>query len=164
MVPRCRLCRRATEGEDHVTEFGDFANIDLDKLLNGAQQQFARMEELQRRMGELVGRAEDKDRLVTVEYAGQGLRELELNPRAMRMASADLADLIKTVTQEAARDLQARTDELMEEVFGKEDNPMRLINDPEAAMATAKEAEATYNRVFEDVMGELDRVRRRLDL
>ncbi|MDH2425083.1 YbaB/EbfC family nucleoid-associated protein [Sphaerisporangium sp. TRM90804] len=147
-----------------MTEFGDFANIDVDKLLTGAQQQFARMEELQSRMGELVGRAQDKDRLVTVEYAGDGLRELEINPRAMRMASADLADLIKTVTQDATRDLQGKTNELMEEIFGKDDNPMKLLNDPEAAMAGAREAEATYNRVLDDVMGELDRIRRRLDL
>ncbi|MEU9887530.1 YbaB/EbfC family nucleoid-associated protein [Sphaerisporangium sp. NPDC051017] len=147
-----------------MTEFGDFANIDVEKLLSGAQQQFARMEELQRRLPELVGRAQDKDRLVTVEYGADGLRELELNPRAMRLASTDLAELIKTVTRQAAQDLSARTNEVMEEVFGAEDNPMRLLNDPEAALAGAKEAEATYNRVFDDVMGELNRVRRRLDL
>ncbi|RCG32635.1 YbaB/EbfC family DNA-binding protein [Sphaerisporangium album] len=147
-----------------MTEFGDFANIDVEKLLSGAQQQFARMAELQRRLPELVGRAQDKDRLVTVEYGAEGLRELELNPRAMRLASTDLAELIKTVTRLAAQDLGVRTNEVMEEVFGAEENPMRLLNDPDAALAGAKEAEAAYNRVFDDVMGELNRVRRRLDL
>ena len=147
-----------------MTGFGDFANIDIDKLLSGAQQQFTRMEELQERLTEIVGKAEDKNHLVTVEYASEGMRELEIHPKAMRLGSADLADLIKAVTRDAATDLQAKTNELMEEMFGKEDNPMKLLNDPEAAMAGAKEAEATFNRVFDDVMGELDRVRRRLDL
>ncbi|GII60386.1 hypothetical protein Skr01_04710 [Sphaerisporangium krabiense] len=147
-----------------MTEFGDFAGIDLEKLLNQAQERFAHMEGLQRRLAELVGRAQDKDHLVTVEYGAEGLRELELNPRAMRLASTDLAALIKTVSADAARDLREQTNEAMAEVFGAEDNPMRLLEDPEAAIARAKEAEAAYNRVFEDVMSELDRVRRRLDL
>ncbi|GII86556.1 hypothetical protein Ssi03_45460 [Sphaerisporangium siamense] len=147
-----------------MTEFGDFAGIDLEKLLNQAQEQFARVEGLQRRLAELVGRAQDKDHLVTVEYGAEGLRELELNPRAMRLASNDLAALIKTVSGDAARDLREKTDEAMAEVFGAEDDPMRLLEDPEAAIARAKEAEDAYNRVFDDVMSELDRVRRRLDL
>ncbi|MET8138839.1 YbaB/EbfC family nucleoid-associated protein [Sphaerisporangium sp. NPDC005288] len=145
-----------------MTEFGDFASIDIDKLLTGAQRQLAQVEELQRRTAELVGRATDKDGHVTVEYTGQGLQELELNPRAMRLPSADLAALIKTVVHDAGRDLERQTNELMEELFGAEDNPMRLLRDPEAALAQVKQAEAAYDRTFEEVMADLDQIRRRL--
>ncbi|WP_248961033.1 YbaB/EbfC family nucleoid-associated protein [Sphaerisporangium perillae] len=145
-----------------MTEFGDFGNIDIDKLLSGAQQQLAQVEELQRRTAELVGRAQDKDGLVTVEYTGQGLHELQLNPRAMRLASVDLAALIKTTVQEAVGDLARQTNELMEEMFGVEDNPMKLLSDPEAALAQVKQAEAAYNHTFEEVMSDLDQIRRRL--
>ncbi|GAA3812108.1 hypothetical protein GCM10022226_35950 [Sphaerisporangium flaviroseum] len=147
-----------------MTEFPDFANIDVEKLLNQSQQQFARLEELQERTSALVGEAQDKDGLVTVEYAGDGLRDLRLNPRAMRLASADLADLIKSVAREAAKDLERQTTELMGEVFGEEDNPMKLLNDPDAAMAKIRDAEKAYNRTFEDVMGDLEEIRRRLQL
>ncbi|MEV7968404.1 YbaB/EbfC family nucleoid-associated protein [Sphaerisporangium sp. NPDC088356] len=144
-----------------MTEFGDFASIDVDKLLGSAQKQLAQVEELQRRTAELVGRALDKDGLVTVGYTAQGLHELELNPRAMRLASADLADMIKSVAREAAADLERQTHELMEEMFGA-DNPMNLLKDPDAALAQVKEAEAAYDRTFEEVMSDLEQIRRRL--
>lgn len=147
-----------------MTGFGDFANIDIDKLLNGADTQFARMEELQKSMADLVGRAEDEDGLVKVEYSSEGLSELELHPKAMRLSAGELAEKIKTVVHDATQDLQAQINKAMGEVFGEEDNPMKYINDPDAALDQIKDAEAAYNRTFEDVMGELDRIRRSLDL
>ncbi|NRQ39081.1 YbaB/EbfC family nucleoid-associated protein [Nonomuraea sp. NN258] len=147
-----------------MQEFGDFANIDIDKLLKGADEQFARIEEFQRNVGSIVGRAQDEGGFVTVEYGAEGLRELELHPKAMRLSSGELADLIKTALREATADLQAQLNRAMGDVFGEEDNPMRFADDPEAALSKVKEAESAYNRTFEDVMGELDRIRRRLEL
>ncbi|MFG3435861.1 YbaB/EbfC family nucleoid-associated protein [Nonomuraea sp. NPDC047897] len=147
-----------------MQEFGDFANIDIDKLLKTADGQFARIEELQKSMSTIVGRAQDEDGLVTAEYAAEGLRELDLHPKAMRLSSAELAEKVKQVVQEASEDLQQKISEAMGDVFGEEDNPMRYIKDPDAALEQVRSAEAAYNRTFEDVMGELDRIRRRLDL
>ncbi|MET9066863.1 YbaB/EbfC family nucleoid-associated protein [Streptosporangium sandarakinum] len=147
-----------------TAEFGDFANIDVDKLLNGADGQFAKMEELQKSLATLVGHAQDDDGLVIVEYAAEGLRELQLHPKAMRLSSGELAERIKEVLHAATQDLQDQVNAAMAETFGEEDNPMRLVQDPDAALQQLKSAEAAYNRTFEDVMGELDRIRRRLDL
>ncbi|NUW40957.1 YbaB/EbfC family nucleoid-associated protein [Nonomuraea rhodomycinica] len=147
-----------------MQEFGDFANIDIDKLLKGADEQFARIEELQKSMSTVVGRAQDDDGLVTVEYGSEGLRELQLHPKAMRLSSGELADLIKVVFRDAAADLQNQVSGAMSEAFGEDDNPMKYVNNPDEALNKIKEAEAAYNRTFEDVMGELDRIRRRLDL
>ncbi|MBB6350664.1 YbaB/EbfC family nucleoid-associated protein [Nonomuraea muscovyensis] len=147
-----------------MQEFGDFANIDIDKLLKTADGQFARMEELQKTMSTVVGRAQDEDGLVTAEYAAEGLRELDLHPKAMRLGSSELAEKVKQVVRDASEDLQQKISEAMGEVFGEEDNPMRFIKDPDAALEQVRSAEAAYNRTFEDVMGELDRIRRRLDL
>ncbi|MEV0196948.1 YbaB/EbfC family nucleoid-associated protein [Nonomuraea sp. NPDC050691] len=147
-----------------MQEFGDFANIDIDKLLKGADEQFARIEELQKSMSTIVGRAQDDDGLVTVEYGSEGLRELQLHPKAMRLSSGELADLIKVVFRDAAADLQTQVSGAMSETFGEDDNPMKYVNNPDEALNKIKEAEAAYNRTFEDVMGELDRIRRRLDL
>ncbi|WP_433512532.1 YbaB/EbfC family nucleoid-associated protein [Nonomuraea sp. CA-143628] len=147
-----------------MQEFGDFANIDIEKLLKGADEQFARIEELQKNMTDLVGRAQDDDGLVTIEYGSEGLRELQLHPKAMRLSSGELAELIKEQLQAATADLQHQVTEAMGQAFGDEDNPMKYVEDPDAALHKIKEAESAYNRTFEDVMGELDRIRRRLDL
>ncbi|MFG1754407.1 YbaB/EbfC family nucleoid-associated protein [Streptosporangium sandarakinum] len=122
------------------------------------------MEELQKSLATLVGRAQDDDGLVIVEYAAEGLRELQLHPKAMRLSSGELAERIKEVLHAATQDLQDQVNAAMAEAFGEEDNPMRLVQDPDAALQQLKSAEAAYNRTFEDVMGELDRIRRRLDL
>lgn len=147
-----------------MQEFGDFANIDIDKLLKGADEQFARMEELQKTMPSLVGKAQDDDGLVTVECGSEGLRDLRLHPKAMRLSSGELAELIKVVLRDASIDLQKQISGAMGDAFGEEDNPMQFIENPDAALDKIKEAESAYNRTFEDVMGELDRIRRRLDL
>ncbi|MFG1941928.1 YbaB/EbfC family DNA-binding protein [Nonomuraea sp. NPDC048826] len=147
-----------------MQEFGDFANIDVDKLFKGMDDQFARLEKFQEGMGDCVGRAEDEDGLVVVEFGQTGVRELFLHPKAMRLGSAELSDMIKTVLAEATADFQRKFSELADEAFGKQDNPMRFGDDPEAAVGEIRKAEAAYDRAFTDVMGELDRIRRRLEL
>ncbi|WP_030913734.1 YbaB/EbfC family nucleoid-associated protein [Streptosporangium amethystogenes] len=146
-----------------MREFGDFANIDIDKLLNDADSQIARMGSLQEDMAKLVGRAQDEDELVTVEYTAEGLRTLDIHPKAMRLSSSELAEKIKAVLQDASQDLQVRMSAAMGETFGEEMNPMKFIADPDVATDRLKSAEAVYQRTFEDAMGELDRIRRRLE-
>ncbi|GAA2643029.1 MULTISPECIES: YbaB/EbfC family nucleoid-associated protein [Nonomuraea] len=147
-----------------MQDFGDFANLDIDKLLKTAEEQFSRVEEVQKTMAELVGKAKDEDGLVTAEYTSAGLTMLELHPKAMRLGSGELADKVKAVVQEATADLQRQVNETMGEMFGEDENPMKFISNPDAALEQVKNAEAAYNRTFEDVMGELDKIRRRLDL
>ncbi|WP_188191145.1 YbaB/EbfC family nucleoid-associated protein [Nonomuraea sp. SYSU D8015] len=146
-----------------MQEFGDFANIDIDKLLKGAQEQFAHLEEFQRNLDSYVGRAEDENGMVTVEYDHQGVRELEIHPKAMRMGSGELADLIKTALADATADFQRQVNAAVGEMFGGKDDPMRL-SDPATALDKLKEMEAVHDRAFTDVMGQLDTIRRRMEL
>ncbi|MFF4773025.1 hypothetical protein [Microtetraspora fusca] len=145
-----------------MTGFGDFANIDIEQLMRRGDQQIEEMRRFESVMSGLVGRAQDEDRLVTVEYAGAGLRELELHPKAMRLSSGELAEKIKETIRAAAEDMQRQVEEASEEVFGKENDPMKLLKEPDAAMDKVREAEGIYGRTFDDVMAELDRIRRRL--
>jgi hypothetical protein len=147
-----------------VSDFGDFGNIDMDRLLRGVDDQFAKDEELRKGIADLVGRAEDPDRLVLVEYAQEGLRTLDLHPKAMRLSAGELSEKIKAAVQDAAVDLQRRIGELMAEVYGEEHNPMRLLENPDRALRQIRRAEASYERAFDDVMAELDQIRRNLDL
>jgi DNA-binding protein YbaB len=142
---------------------GDFGGIDVEKLIKSADAQMAKVEEMQESLTALVGRASDDDGLVTVEYTSEGLRELQLHPKAMRLSSGELAELIKTTVDAAAADLQRGLNTLMGEVFG-EDNPARYATDPEGSMHDIRQARAAFDKTFDDVMGELDRISRRLDL
>lgn len=144
--------------------FGDFASIDIDKLLSGMDDQFARLEEFQRVVGDCVGRAEDEDGFVVVEYGQTGVRELTLHPKAMRLSSGELADLIKQVLAEATDDFQRRLTEMAGEVFGEKDNPLKAAENQDAMIDEIKRVEKVYDQAFNDVMGELDRIRRRYQL
>ncbi|MCC5577126.1 YbaB/EbfC family DNA-binding protein [Microtetraspora sp. AC03309] len=142
--------------------FGDFANIDIEQLLRQGDKQVAQMEQLESVMSGLVGRAQDEDHLVTVEWTAAGLSELQLHPKAMRLSSGELAEKIKEAIRAAGADLQGQMEEASEEIFGKDDNPMKLLTDPDAAMHKVSAAEAVYNQTFDDVMADLGRIRRRL--
>ncbi|MGW4797685.1 YbaB/EbfC family nucleoid-associated protein [Nonomuraea sp. NPDC004297] len=145
--------------------FGEFANIDIDKLLKGADGQLARMEESQKNLESCVGRARDEQGLVTVECGQEGVRELYLHPKALRLSTGDLADLIKTALNDATQDLNVQVTEVMNAAFGdSDDSPTAYVTNPDAALKKIKEAESSYNRTFDDVMGELERIRRRLEL
>ncbi|MEV0233323.1 YbaB/EbfC family DNA-binding protein [Nonomuraea sp. NPDC050786] len=146
-----------------MTDFGDLGGIDMDRLLHSVDQQIARAEELEKAMAKLVGRAEDEDHLVLVEYAQEGLRTLEIRPKGMRLSAAELSEKIKAAVQDAVADLHRLSGELMAEMFGAA-SPMRMIEDSTAMLKQVKRAEASYDRAFEDVMGEMDRIRRDLDL
>jgi hypothetical protein len=78
----------------------------------GAQAAAAR-----RQLAEVVGAAETEDGLLRVTVGAAGLRELVIAPRAMRMASVDLAAAIVDLAGRAREDLERRRRELAAE-FG----------------------------------------------
>jgi DNA-binding protein YbaB len=140
----------------------DFSGVDVDELLKKNEAQMARIAELGPALEEIVGTGQDEDGLVTVEFVAAGLKDVILHPKAMRLSSGELAARIKEAFTAAAADLQRQTSEAMEELFG-EDNPMRWAGNPDGAMEMIHRAESAYNRTFEDVMGELVRIRNRME-
>ncbi|MEV4011101.1 YbaB/EbfC family nucleoid-associated protein [Nonomuraea angiospora] len=141
----------------------EFGALDINRILRNADQQMARAGEFQQVLQDLTGRAQDEDGLVKAECGSTGLKELVLHPKAMRLNSADLAERIKAVIAEANADLQRRISEEMGNVFGEENNPMRFAQNPEGGLELVRQAEAAYNRTYEDLMGELDRIRQRME-
>ncbi|MFC7587823.1 YbaB/EbfC family nucleoid-associated protein [Nonomuraea antimicrobica] len=128
-------------------------------MFREAQQHFVQAQELQQRISAAVGRAQARNRLVAVDFNGEGIVKLELDPRVMRMPSADLADLIVATSRDAARDFQRQVNGLMGAMFGENDDLAALISDPAAAMAELKNAERAYDHAFQEVLGELARIR-----
>ncbi|MBN6056477.1 YbaB/EbfC family nucleoid-associated protein [Nonomuraea sp. RK-328] len=147
-----------------MDRYQEYPGIDVERLLQVAERQVAQAEEAQKALSDVVGRASDPDNLVHVEFNAQGVRELELRPKAMRLSSEELAEKIKATIRAAVDDHQARVEEVMVEVYGEEDNPMRLVKDPDASLDRLRSAEAAFNQTFDSVMGELQAINRRLDL
>ncbi|WP_049570649.1 YbaB/EbfC family nucleoid-associated protein [Nonomuraea sp. SBT364] len=140
----------------------DFGGIDPERILQNAERQMARVAELQQAIAKTVGRAEDEDGLVRVELGAAGLQELFLHPKAMRLTSGELAERVKATFAEAAADQRRQMSEAMEELYG-EDNPMRFAGDPDGVLEQARQAEALYNKTFEDLSGQLDRIVQRME-
>jgi hypothetical protein len=72
--------------------------------------------EARRRLAEVVGTAATDNSQVRVTVGAEGLQELVIEPRAMRMASTDLAATIVELTRQAREDLGRRRDELAAEL------------------------------------------------
>jgi hypothetical protein len=64
----------------------------------------------------LTGSAESQNGLLRAVADGGGLRELVIDPRAMRMPSVDLAAEIVALAREAGQDLTRRRDERLREL------------------------------------------------
>jgi DNA-binding protein YbaB len=148
-----------------MSEFGDLANLDLEKLIRISEQHSTKVKEMQERAAELTGRAESKDRRVKVActVAG-GVTDIEIDPRAMRMPAAEFAEILKTLIREANADLQRQLSELMAETYGEAANPMTLIENQEAVQEKIQAAAAAYDRTLDDAMSELDKIAKQLGL
>jgi DNA-binding protein YbaB len=148
-----------------MSEFGDLANLDLEKLIRVSEEQSARVQEMQERAAELTGVAESKDRRIKVTCTvNGGVDDITIDPRAMRMPAADFAETLKTLIRDANADLHRQLSELMAETYGEAANPMALIQNQEAVQEKIKDAAAAYDRTLDDAMSELQRIAKQLGL
>jgi DNA-binding protein YbaB len=148
-----------------MSEFGDLANLDLEKLIRVSEEQSARVQEMQERATELTGVAETKDGRIKVTCTvNGGITDIRIDPRAMRMPAADFAETLKTLIRDANADLHRQLSELMAETYGEGANPMALAQNQEAVQRKIQDAAAAYDRTLDDAMSELQRITKQLGL
>ena len=148
-----------------MSEFGDLANLDIEKLVRVSEEHSARIQEMQEQAAELKGVAESKDRRIKVTCTvADGVADIQIDPRAMRMPAEDFAEVLKTLIREANADLHRRLSELMAETYGEANNPMALAENPEVVQQKIKDAAAAYDRTLDDAMTELQRIAKQLGL
>jgi DNA-binding protein YbaB len=148
-----------------MSEFGDLANLDLEKLIRVSEEQSARVQEMQERAAELTGVAGSKDGRIKVTCTvNGGVTDIQIDPRAMRMPAADFAETLKTLIREATADLHRQLSGLMAETYGEEVNPMALAQNQEAVQQKIQDAAAAYDRTLDDAMSELQRIAKQLGL
>jgi DNA-binding protein YbaB len=148
-----------------MSEFGDLANLDIEKLVRVSEEHSARVKEMQERAVELKGCAESKDRRIKVTCTTTGgVSDIEIDPRAMRMPAKEFAETLKTLIREANADLHRQLSDLMAETYGEAANPMALAQNQEAVQERIQEAAAAYDRTLDDAMSELQRIAKQLGL
>jgi DNA-binding protein YbaB len=148
-----------------MSEFGDLANLDIDKLLRISEDYSAKAQKLQERTADLKGHAESKDRRIKVTCTvNDGVTDIDIDPRAMRMPAATFAETLKTLIHEANADLHGQLNELMTETYGADANPLAFKENQKAAQEKVEQAAAMFDRTLEDAMTELQRISKQLGL
>jgi len=84
-------------------------------LVEAARAKADRLAGLRDQLGALLGHAATDDGYIAAAWDGTGLRELTLEPRAMRLPSEDLAAAIVTVSRSAREDYDRQRSELLAE-------------------------------------------------
>lgn len=97
----------------------EFGYIDLtsgpEEIISAQRERLARVQELQRATAETVGTATSEDERIRATFSeSDGLRELVLDPRVLRLPSEDLANEITTVVNQARDHARRQIQQLVE--------------------------------------------------
>jgi DNA-binding protein YbaB len=148
-----------------MSDFGDLANLDVERLLRISEEYSAKVEEAQERSADLKGYAESKDRRIKVTCTvSGGVTDIDIDPRAMRMPAASFAEALKTLIHEANADLQTQLSDLMSEIYGADANPLAFEQNNKAAKERVDAAASMFDHTLGDAMAELERISKRLGL
>lgn len=124
-------------------------------VADGLRDQAARAGALHRRLSDVEGSAATDDGLVRAAVGAGGLRELVIEPRAMRMASADLAGAVLDVVQRARAEFDRRRAELADEL-----GVQRPDVDLDQSLAQLEQLRAMVAGSHGDLRGAFERFRR----
>ncbi len=135
---------------------------EFDRALRIAQDLQRKTEAFQSQLTDVAGHGTDDSGLVQVSVGlGGSLDDVQVDPRAMRFASQDLADAFRQAHRAATQDLQERLAEAQREAFGGEllsglldgsRSPDELLGDMQRSVQSGIDAS----------LDEIERLRRRL--
>lgn len=129
-------------------------------MLRESESRLAAFSGLRDELRQLVGHAEmDEGKIVAEWSAADGLVALDLDPKAMRMASADLAAAIRATVRDAIADLSTRSRQAIRDAGAL---PASAA-DPEALQQRLVEVREQFTRTGRTAADGLDRAQAHLD-
>jgi hypothetical protein len=134
-----------------------------EEIFAAQREQLERAEDLQRRIGAVTGSATSEDQRISASFSeANGVEELRLDPRAMRMASEDLAAEIKRVVNAALADAHGQIQGLLNDALGADGQPnAEQIGEQAAQLQTSlDELMRDTMRVDGELSGILEQIRR----
>ncbi|WP_165964654.1 YbaB/EbfC family nucleoid-associated protein [Actinomadura sp. KC216] len=146
-----------------MAESYGFSESDVDAFAEETAKEIQKTAELRTRLSELVGRAESRDGRVRLGLAAEGaITELEIDPRAMRMASAELAETIVKASQDALQDLQRQARELTEDASVAPEDVADIVRDPQALEQQMRQLHEGFERALGDSLKLMDDLHRKM--
>jgi DNA-binding protein YbaB len=125
---------------------------DLDRSLRESEDRLRRLDGFDETLKAVTAEYTTPDGLVTVELGADAApRNLRLDPRAMRLQSFELSELILAAFAGAHGALQARTTELLTDVLGADATPTSVMQD-------AKQLEGTMTTMLSDLTKQMNDV------
>ncbi|WP_020579944.1 YbaB/EbfC family nucleoid-associated protein [Actinopolymorpha alba] len=103
-----------------MSEFDDVSELFRapHEIMRAHEEQLRKAEELQAKLQQLTGRAETDDGRISVSFSqANGIEDLTLDPRALRMPTEDLAAEIRRLVNEAREDVRKQSEALTTEAF-----------------------------------------------
>ncbi|GAA4236388.1 DNA-binding protein YbaB [Streptosporangium album] len=145
-----------------MDDFTRALGFDPEKVARDAGRLFDRMEAMHRAAADLTVRAESGDGRVAVEYSSTGgVQKIEIDPRAMRMASGELAETILDLIHQTRRDAETRARARAAEVLDADNS---LVTDRQVIGDRLRDAAGTLQenlRTATETMERLHAVFRR---
>ncbi|TDB84808.1 hypothetical protein E1264_23360 [Actinomadura sp. KC216] len=143
-------------------DFQQLLGIDMEAVAARARRVAEQSAELNERLSGLVGHAETQDGRLRLAFSPeQGLPELHIDPRAMRMGSEELAETIQRLTREAVADLERQKQEAARDVYG-DDQEAATPPDAEKLKQSLRDMNDIFSGLSKDATGLMDEARRRL--
>nr|BFE32692.1 hypothetical protein GCM10010200_049430 [Actinomadura rugatobispora] len=135
---------------------------EFDALVRQSQERVARIASMREQAGALTGTAETPDGRIKVTCtADDPLAELRIDPRAMRMASDDLAAAIRETARRALADRDRQVEKLAAQEYG-DDNPLDLLNNGERLQQTLSEVQGMFSKAGRDARSLIDQLQQHL--
>ncbi|HEX5597424.1 MAG TPA: YbaB/EbfC family nucleoid-associated protein [Micromonosporaceae bacterium] len=129
-----------------------------DQILREHQERLAKVEQMQEGILNAVGTAHSGDQRITVSYSeADGVRELRLDPRVMRMPSEELAAEITRLVNEARADVRRQVEQITAESFAE-----GALN-PHDVMERIPEFQQTMDDIMRDTLKASDELNVLLD-
>ncbi|TDD21935.1 YbaB/EbfC family DNA-binding protein, partial [Actinomadura sp. KC06] len=108
---------------------------DFERFQRDMQQQIGDFSKMQETIQAAVGRGEAAEGRIVAEFKSEGgLTKLDLDPRALRLSSAELSEEIRTAVNAAAQDFQTKVKEAGSDLFPAKDDGQAM--DPAKALAS----------------------------
>jgi DNA-binding protein YbaB len=149
-----------------VSEFPDIERtlgIDLGAHVEQARRVAEKSAEFSARLADMVGRAESPDGRVGLGFSPEkGLTGVRIDPRAMRMGSEELAELVEQLSKEAVADLERQKREAADEVYEEDAQKVKQPLDPAAMQDALRDMNDAFSGVSRDATALMDQLRKRM--
>ncbi|GAA4991402.1 YbaB/EbfC family nucleoid-associated protein [Actinopolymorpha pittospori] len=124
---------------------------EYEKLLKAASSQLEAVQAATAKLGSIEGAGETADGRVRVRVISGAVRALEIDPRAMRMASEDLAAAVLEAIQLATDDANRKMAEIFEMVAPGAGASITGLGDPTKASESPDSIQASIDGIIESL-------------